>query len=83
NGRSTAGRIVFSPTELAGAAQSSCASLACPGFELSGQKSLATAFTRSLERMAFAASLHNIGMKICYLLFINFRVFSATALKQA
>ena len=69
--RSTAGRIVCPRTDLEGTDQSSCASLAGPRLELSGQKIVGD------------GQLPDFGVKILNLFLINFWRFPAAAFEHA
>lgn len=82
NARSTAGGIASRPTGWDGFSQSSRASLVDPRLEPSGQKTLATAFARSFERMALADSPLNLCMQRPNRALIDLRGFFATPLKD-
>ena len=56
----------------------------CPpqGFSFRSQKELATAFSRSLEHIAFAASPRDLGVELLHLLLVNLRLLAAPALEH-
>lgn len=49
------------------------------GFSFLSKKELSTAFVRSLERMAFAVSPHDLGVELFHLLLVDLGLFPTTA----